>query len=316
MPAFSHALAVHFHDHLGVVSDTELDSLEVTRSQRRQLVTDGILVSMFRGVYRLRSAPMTLHARCRAICLADPRAVITGRAAGRLWGVRKMGSSPTIEVRVPHFQHTLTGADVVLRRCPALPEVDIVLRDDGIRVVSPPRLLFDLAACLDDDALGSVVEQVLDQGWCTVPTLYDTGRRLARRARPGSARFIRVLDSRPAWAKPVDSDLEFTLLRALERAGVPGLVRQHRIQLPGGWTIHADLAVPSLQWAIPIDHVTWHGGRIDAQRDKQNDRQAHAIGWQVDRVTDDDVSRQLRATVAELVDAWDRRRRTFDHGAA
>lgn len=141
-----------------------------------------------------------------------------------------------------------------------------------------------------------------------MPTIHATGRRLIHPARPGSARFARVVASRPAWLKPADSDLEVLLFDALRRAGVPGMVRQHRLELPGGWAIHADIAVPTLRWAVPVDHVTWHGGRIDAQRDKENDRQAGLLGWQVNRVTDDDVARRLAIVTAELVQLFERRR--------
>ena len=301
MPAFSAALAAHVHDSYGIVADDALGSLGVTYEQRRAMVSDGVLVRMFDGVYRVASTPLSLEGRCLAICSADSRAVITGRAAGRLWGLRRMGTDDGIEVRVPHSANTLTAHGIRLRRCNAFGAVDVVARPDGIRVVSPPRLAFDLAAPLSDIDLESVIEQILDRRWCTVQTLYATGRRLCHRARPGSARFARVMASRPAWLKPVDSHLELVLFDALRRAGVGGLVRQHAIPLPAGWTIHADIAVPALRWAIPIDHVTWHGGRIDAQRDKQNDRQARLVGWQVDRVTDSDIDCRLVAVTAELL---------------
>ena len=73
-------------------------------------------------------------------------AASTGRAAGRLWDLRRMGPIERIEVRLPHFAQTLSGPDILLRRCNVLDEVDVVTRGDGIRVVSPPRLLFDLGA--------------------------------------------------------------------------------------------------------------------------------------------------------------------------
>src|SRR5690606_26800033 len=98
-----------------------------------------------------------------------------------------------------------------------------------------------------------------------------------------------------------DSGLELKVFKALERAGVRGLVRQQAIKLPDGRTIHADVAVPAIRWALEVDHVTWHGGRLDAQRDKARDRQARRVGWQVDRVTDVDVREHLARTVAELV---------------
>jgi very-short-patch-repair endonuclease len=98
------------------------------------------------------------------------------------------------------------------------------------------------------------------------------------------------------------------LFDALRRRGVTGMVRQQRLELPGGWAIHADVAVPELRWAIPVDHVTWHGGRVDAQRDKENDRQAAILGWLVSRVTDDDVATRLAAVTDELLQLWARRR--------
>ena len=102
--------------------------------------------------------------------------------------------------------------------------------------------------------------------------------------------------------KPVDSHHELVIFDELRRAGVGGLVRQHRLDLPGGWPIHADVAVPALRWAIPIDHITWHGGRISIQRDKQNDRQAIRLGWVVSRVTDQDIDEQLTVVRRELLD--------------
>jgi very-short-patch-repair endonuclease len=300
MPAFTTALADHVADRYGMVTDAELRLLGLSESQRKLLVARELLIEQHRGVYRLRSTPASFEGRCLAICLARPDAVISGRAGGRLWGVRGMGPAPVIDVVVPHFANSVVDGGVRFRRCNVLDPGDVVERADGIRVVSPPRLIFDLSRDLSDIDLESVLEQVLDRRWCTMPTIYATGRRLYHPARPGSARFARVVHARPAWLRPVDSHHELVLFDALRAARFEGMVRQHPIALPGGWTIHADIALPRLQWAIPIDHVTWHGGRFAAQRDKQNDRQARSIGWQVDRVTDDDIDRGLAGVVAEL----------------
>ena len=189
-----------------------------------------------------------------------------------------MGRIGRIEVRLPHYAKRFVDARVVVRRCNVMEAIDVVERDDGIRVVSPPRLAFDLAADLSPLELESVIEQIIDNRWCSVEIMMEMGRRLYHPRRPGSVPFARVMASRPAWLKPVDSNDELILFDALRAAGVTGMAR-HKLELPGGWTIHADLAVPRLRWAIPIDHVTWHGGRIDSVRDKQNDRQAGMIGW-------------------------------------
>ena len=298
------SLADHASAHHGVVTVDELFAHGIGRARRERLVADGLLVPVFKRVYRLRSSPDSQLARARAICAADQKAYISGRAGGQIWGVRRMGRVERIEVRVPHFSHALDQPWVWLRRCNAVEPVDIVERSDGIRVASPPRLAFDLAAVLSDLDLESVIEQILDERWCTIPTLFDTGRRLYHPARPGSARFARVISQRPVWMGPADSHHEVVLFDQLRSAGVRGLMRQHALALPGGWTIHADIAVPELRWVIPIDHITWHGGRISIGRDKQNDRQATRIGWTVSRVTDEELDRRLPSTVAELLDIY------------
>ncbi len=316
MPAFSGELAHHFHDHLGLVTDRDLRRLGVSVDERRRLVAGNVLVRVVGDVYRVTSTPESVEQWCLAACLADERAVITGRAGGRLWNLRKMGAIDVVDVRVPHFVHVLASSRFRLRRCDVLPPEDIVIRGDGIRVVSPPRLAFDLAAVLSDDDLESVIEQLLADGRCTVPTLTRLGRRLYAPARAGSGRFARVLNSRPGWLRPVESDHELVLGRALERAGVTGLVRQHAVPVPAGWIAHPDLAIPALQWAIEIDHVDWHGGRVAAQRDKQRDRQLRLVGWQIDRVTDHDIEQRLREVTAELVALWRLRCAEFGRRAA
>jgi len=82
------------------------------------------------------------------------------------------------------------------------------------------------------------------------------------------------------------------------------LVRQHPIRLPTGVVIHPDGAVPSIRWAIEIDHVTWRGGRADSQRDKGRDRGLRRIGWQVDRVTDQELRVDFNRTIREIAELY------------
>jgi very-short-patch-repair endonuclease len=310
VPAINRLLALHVRDRYGIVADSELRELGISVAQRRHLVEDGLLVPLFDGVYRLASSPESLEGWCLAACLADERAVITGRAGGRLAGLRKMGAEPRIDVRVPHYSNTLTGPMIRLRRCSILDPEHVVTRSDGIRVVSPARLAFDLGAVMTDLDLESVIEQMLDRGWVTMTELHEIAHRMYHPRRPGSKRFVRVIQSRPAWLKPADSDLEVLLFDALRRRGVHGLVRQHAITLDG-ITIHPDLAVPDVRWAVEVDHVTWHGGRVDAQRDKQRDRGLRRIDWQVDRVTDAEIEHDLASVTAELLDLYHQRRRSL-----
>ena len=117
----------------------------------------------------------------------------------------------------------------------------------------------------------------------------DTGRRSALGVPPRLADRHTVRDSSSGYfghSRP---------------KGVGPLVRQHPLLLANGSTIHVDRADPSIRWALEIDHVTWHGGRFDAQRDKGRDRGARRLGWQVDRVTDLELADDFDAVIDELV---------------
>ena len=159
-------------------------------------------------------------------------------------------------------------------------------------MLAVPRLVFDLARFIDDDDLESVIEQLLQRKLTNIPRLFAAGRRLGKPGRDGTARFSRVLRRRPLWAKPKHSDHEVRLLRALRapgyrpRAAVPARAAGRPTDTPRRWR-------PEPLIGVEVDHVTWHGGRVDGQHDKWRDRQCGRIGWHVSRVTDEDVDKRL-----------------------
>lgn len=306
MPSISAQLAARIASHHGIVTVDELLEDGLTTSAVRRWVSDGVIFRCHDGVYRVATSPDTFEARCAAACVAEPRAVITGPAAARLWQFRHVFAPTSPIVLVEHDRNPLSG-DVQVQRTNVLDDIDRVVRPDGIVVASPPRAWFDCARHLDDTRFEMLTEWVLDRH-ASVPTLWGMRRRLAGRGRPGLARVNRVLSQRAAWQRPAGSGLEHRILRALERAGVRGIVRQHPIKLYNGVVVHPDGALPGIRWALEIDHVTWHGGRIDAQRDKARDRALRRVGWQVDRVTDIELDKAFDATVRELIGLIEHRR--------
>jgi very-short-patch-repair endonuclease len=78
--------------------------------------------------------------------------------------------------------------------------------------------------------------------------------------------------------------------------------------LPDGSVIHPDGALPDLRWAVEVDHVTWHGGRFDAQYDKERDRLLRKIGWQVERVTDQELHDDFSGTISGVVEMYQLRK--------
>jgi very-short-patch-repair endonuclease len=277
----------------GLLTASDLQSHAVGRRARTDMVASGMLVAVHKGVYRVGSHPTTFEQRCEAALLFAPDAVVSGPTAGRLWGLRKVMTDDV---------HVLAKRTIHLREISAhttdlLGDSDITERH-GLRVLRPPRLLCDLAWHLDDAALESVFEQMLERGMLSIDAARRAARAFCTRGRPGSVRLARVLDGRPAWLRPVDSDVELRLWRALADAGLP-MERQFRVELDSG-IVYLDLAEPALRFGIEVDHVTWHAGRLDVQRDKRRDRELTRHRWTICRVTDADVEDHLHDTVRQL----------------
>jgi hypothetical protein len=300
MTLMSASLAHHISTRYGVVTTAQLIDDGYTEHTIKRQVELGVLVRVHNGVVRVATTPDTFEARCAAACAADPQVVITGPAAARLWQFRHV-FRPDLPIALVNHDRTPIANGVILRRTNRLDDSDVVLREDGIRLASPPRTWFDCARDLDDERFERLTEWVLDQH-TSMPTLWRLTRRMSSRGRPGLARVQRVMSLRSDWQKPAGSGLELRVLKALEQRGVGPLARQHPLHLPNGVVIHPDGADLAARWAVEVDHVTWHGGRFDAQRDKGRDRGARRIRWQIDRVTDLELDNDFRGTIDDLVE--------------
>jgi very-short-patch-repair endonuclease len=305
MHALSPAVSAWLSAHHGVITLDRLQRLGITARQVRRLVRSEVLISSSRAVYRLAGAPQTPEQAMVLACAVGPDVVVSHVSAGRLWGLRRLGRDQRLHVVIQGRSHRrIPGA--VIHRCHRIGPVDVVERPDGIRLTSPPRTCFDLAAILSDDRLESVIEQVVHDGMATLPTLFSTGHRLRERGRGGSARYQRVLGSRPAWLKPVDSDLELQLERALLAAGLPRPLRQHPLTLATGEVIHPDFYWPDRHEIVEVDHVTWHGGREASAYDKRRDRLVRRLGIGTTRVTDSDIRDHLSSIVVDIAAVLER----------
>ena len=139
-------------------------------------------------------------------------------------------------------------------------------------------------------SLQSIVEHVLDVGYCTESTLSRTAERINTPGRAWVRKFLRVLASRHPGA-PAESDGELKVLRALTRRGVHGLVRQHAISLPGyGWA-RFDMAIPAIRWELEVDLHPEHRSAEGVARDNARDAAAMSLGWMVRRLGEVELDR-------------------------
>lgn len=296
-PVLSYARAHH-----GLVTAECLTANLIGRHARARLLRQQFLEPVHPGVYRITSHAVTFEQRCLAACLAAD-VVICGPSAGRLLRLRQMPRGP---VHAMSYRRKIELQGVVVHRTTTLGPGDITVRPDGVRLLKPSRLVPDLARFLDDLDLESVIEQLLDRRATSIPALCASGRRLRAPGRDGSVRLARVLDQRPAWLKPKDSNLEVRVLRALADRGIH-LVPQYELDIGDVVPIHFDGADPERRMGVEVDHVAWHGGRVAAQRDKSRDRRALRRGWQVVRVTDEDLTTDFDGVIDEVAEIHQRR---------
>jgi very-short-patch-repair endonuclease len=296
----------------GVTTTTRLAALGIGRRGVDRLKQRGRLRSAGQGVLASTSWPETLEHRMAIACAAT-RGVVRFPTAGLVWELRKTPRTAEVHVVIADGRRIDPLPDVVVHRSCSIEECDIVRRGDGIAVTSPPRTAFDAAWMLARDDLESLIEQGIQRRMFAIPTLWALARRMREHGRPGSARFGQVLGARAAWRRPVDSDYELRLERAMRRRGFPPLTRQCRLELPNGRIVHADLGLPEHGFFVEVDHLTWHGGRMAADYDSRRDLQVSALGLRVERVTDVSIDRHLAETVDALWAIWQHVLRSHVH---
>ena len=93
-----------------------------------------------------------------------------------------------------------------------------------------------------------------------------------------------------------------TATDALAAAGLVGLERQWRIDLPGYGPARFDLAVPAARLAIEVDLHPTHGETAGRRRDAARDDAARRIDWTVERVLQIHFGPELPTTVERILD--------------
>ncbi len=297
------ALGEWLAGHHGVVSIGRMVALGYSRPSVYRMVDRGELVVLLPGVFKGIQWPTGREQRMVAACMRNDSISIGYLTAAKEWSFRKVPHDPNIHLLVPHTcSAKLLGEfdGYVVHRCRQIDPVDIVQRDDGIRLISPTRAAFDIADVVLEAATGSILEQLINDNRGTIATHAATFIRLGHPQRPGTQTMGRVLASRPLWRAAMQSDLESRVLDELRRRGLPSPEVQYPIRLPNGQSIRLDFAWPNLLEALEVDHPFWHDGVAEAHRDKRRDRMLATIGWHTTRITDFDVNSGLHSAMDDL----------------
>lgn len=270
----------------GIVDRAELLGAGLTPGQIKQRLRTGVLLTEHPGVYRVgHRAPSTEARYLAAVRAAGPGAVLSGWAAAHLLGLLRQGRAPVPEVTAP-TERRVRG--VIVHRSRTMDPRDAFMWD-GIPVMTPARVLVDIAADADTDVLARACHEA---GVCHHTTPADVEAVLARRpTAPGAGRLRRIGRGEH---QVVLSRLEGRFLERLEAAGLP-LPRTNR---PAGGR-RVDCRWPGHRVTVELDSYRYHRSRHAWEQDRRREREAYTRGDAFRRYTWGDVFEHPAAMMAE-----------------
>jgi hypothetical protein len=300
-----------FERQFRVASYNQLRELGVSRQTIWRAQRRGSVDAVLPLVYALAGAELTFMSRCMAALLyLGPDSYLCRKTAAAILGCRDMPRQ-VVHVTIP------TTARI--GPLPSWIKVhwtswrlagDVLIRPDGLRLSSPLRTLFDLAAKLNRFALERVAEDLWHLKLLDPADAFTYLDCVRRSGRGGVARFEEWLERVRLRARPAQSGLELDVIQAIRDIGLPEPERQHPLVLNSGEPIHLDVAWPDIQFGLEPGHSWWHGGDLQVRKDIARDNACGEIGWFIRRL-DEALRADLGATARLVKALYDSRRATF-----
>jgi hypothetical protein len=293
--------------HHGLFGRHHLDQLEVSEETSRHRLATGRWELVHDSAYRVAGAPSSWRATLLAACWAGgTRAVASHRSAAALFDLPG-GRSDLTEITCPRWRRARHDG-LLVHETRLLETADITLVD-AIPCTTIERTLFEIAGFGKSRTLDLAIDSALRRSLTCVDALENTAARVAKRGRPGSARFRAAVAARgPNDALP-DSAPERLLATALMRQGLPMPQFQYVVHdVSGAFVARVDLAYPDWKILIEYDSYQEHVGKLALVRDSARRNALTALGYTTLTATAADlrddatalagVTRRVRARVA------------------
>lgn len=243
-------------------------------------------VRLHRSVYADRTVPLDDEQSVRAWMLALPAdAALYGTTAAAWYG---------LPVQMPQVVEVIVPPGTVPRRRPGLEPHEGLGPDDatvhrGLRVTTPERTWLDLSLTSGDTELVVLGDALVVRGLTTPARLVESADAARRRRGVVRARTLARLVRDGA-----DSPQETRLRLALTRdGGLPEpAVNRDVTDGHGGWIGRPDLAYEALKLAIQYEGDVHRTTKKRWRADIARDEVLRDHGWEVVRVTADDLARR------------------------
>ncbi len=277
--SIAHQHSEFFARHHGVIAAREAEQLGMSTSAIGRRLHAGHWVRMHRGVYRIRSAPLTWEAKARAASLSTNGAV-SHRAAARLWGLDGYERA-RVEVVVPEGRQR-RSTDFLLHQSRQY-DLAAVRQRDAIDVTGIERTMLDLGAVVSPTRLGTTLDDVLRRQLTTWERIAAALAAHSQRGRNGCGPLRRLLDERYGSTTP-DSRWNRLCGELLRINGLGEPHFEYEVDF-GGHRARIDIAYPRDRVAIECDSRRYHDNDASFERDRHRHNRLVAAGWRVVMVT-------------------------------
>ncbi|MDW3218184.1 MAG: DUF559 domain-containing protein [Acidimicrobiales bacterium] len=247
------------------------------------------------------AAPSEASQLMAAVLDVDDHACVSHASAAGLWGFTGFRALPP----------TITGIRRTGRSAATLPHElhrprrllpHHVVELDGLRITTPTRTLFDLAAL--PTVWPKRVELLLDSAWSRGLVSHASLTRMlgeiGRRGRAGTVLMRELLAARPPDHRPPESNLESRFDELARRAGFTGFERQVDVGGEDGWIGRVDFLDPRRRIVVEVDSERFHSSLTDRHRDDSRHAALRDAGYLVESFTDHDLFHDADGVIDRL----------------
>ena len=264
----------------GVVAAGQLRHLGLSQNVVGKWARKGRLLRVHRGVYAVGHGRLTREGRWMAAVLAyGPKAVLSHRSAGALWGLRSDNRART-DVSLPsRSARSRPGIDV--HRSGTLTPTDCTIHD-GIPCTTLARALLDLAEVVYPRDLERVIEQAEVLRLFDLRAVDEVLARANGRRGAGVLRTVLAGLEQPALT---DTELEERFLALCQAASLPRPEVNEWLDIDDLPAVKADFLWRAERLVIETDGWESHGTRQAFERDRRRDERLKLAGYEPLRFT-------------------------------
>lgn len=251
-----------------------------------------------RALYAVAGAPTTKRqAILAAVLAAGPDAAGSHVTSAEVLGVPGFVDE-RIEVSTPYGHDHQFRLGRLHQSC-LLPKSHLIVVD-GIRVTRPARMLFELAGAIGFKRFERAAHNAVAMKLVTVIEMRDMHTQLARKGRPGTRAFRKVLEAMEQASGLPESGLELEYLHIVRTAGLPEPRLQVEIGDEQGFIARVDSVFDPQLVIGEVDSDRFHTAPLDVAADKRRDERLRRLGYDIARFSEHHIRRQPDYVVRTL----------------